>query len=68
MLAETIFWQNLVSEQLTEYIPRSVETVMRNSCLFGYFRTALDESKHWLYEDIQDYVAAKAMFQEVGIF
>lgn len=33
--------------------------------LFGDFRTALDEGEPRLYEDIQDYEAAQALFQEV---
>lgn len=40
---------------------------MRNPCLFGDFRTALEESEPRLYEDIQDYDAAKALFQEVSV-
>jgi dynein heavy chain len=41
------------------------EYAMRDPCLFGDFRTALEESEPRLYEDIQDYDAAKALFQEV---
>ena len=38
---------------------------MRDPSLFGDYRTALEESEPRLYEDIQDYDAAKALFQEV---
>ena len=41
------------------------EFVLRNPCLYGDFRTAMEESEPRLYEDIQDYDAAKALFQEV---
>ena len=41
------------------------EYAMRNPILFGDFRTALEESEPRLYEDIVDYDAAKALFQEV---
>jgi len=39
--------------------------VGRDPCLFGDYRTAMEESEPRLYEDIQDYEAAKALFQEV---
>lgn len=40
---------------------------MRNPILFGDYRTALEDSEPRLYEDIQDYEACKALFQEVMI-
>ncbi|XP_039327853.2 dynein axonemal heavy chain 10 isoform X2 [Saimiri boliviensis] len=42
-----------------------VEVVMRNPVLFGDFRMALHEGEPRIYEDIQDYEAAKALFQEI---
>ena len=41
------------------------EYVFRDPILFGDYRTALDEAEPRLYEDIQDFDAAKALFQEV---
>lgn len=40
-----------------------LEHVMRDPILFGDFRMALNESEPRVYEDIQDYDAAKALFQ-----
>lgn len=51
---------------LEENFKSSVDYCMRDPILFGDYRTALDESEPRLYEDIQDYDAAKALFQEVS--
>ena len=53
---------------LDDNFKTATEFVLRNPCLYGDFRTALDESEPRLYEDIQDYDAAKALFQEVIIY
>ena len=42
-----------------------LDVAMRDPSLFGDYRTALEVSEPRLYEDIQDYDAAKALFQEV---
>jgi len=42
-----------------------VDTVNREPILFGDYRNALTEDPR-LYEDIVDYEAAKAIFDEVG--
>ncbi|KAF4011790.1 hypothetical protein G4228_003492 [Cervus hanglu yarkandensis] len=52
---------NLVTERFND----DVEAVMRDPILFGDFRTALHEGEARIYEDIQDYEAAKALFQEI---
>ena len=44
------------------------EYVFRDPILFGDYRTALDEAEPRLYEDIQDFDASKALFQEVRFF
>ncbi|XP_028911199.1 dynein heavy chain 10, axonemal isoform X3 [Ornithorhynchus anatinus] len=44
---------------------QDVAVVMRNPILYGDFRTALHEDEPRIYEDIQDYEAAKALFQEI---
>ncbi len=46
---------------------KEVEYVFRDPVLFGDYRTALEEAEPRLYEDIQDFEAAKALFQEVNI-
>ena len=50
---------------LTDNFKNSLDYVMRDPILFGDYRTALDESEPRLYEDIQDFDASKALFQEV---
>ncbi|TNN52942.1 Dynein heavy chain 10, axonemal [Liparis tanakae] len=42
-----------------------MEAVMRDPILFGDYRTALSETEPRVYEDIQDYDASKALFQEI---
>uniref|UniRef100_A0A803TD88 Dynein axonemal heavy chain 10 n=1 Tax=Anolis carolinensis TaxID=28377 RepID=A0A803TD88_ANOCA len=42
-----------------------VEHAMRDPILFGDFRMALNEGEPRVYEDIQDYDAAKALFEEI---
>ena len=41
---------------------------MRDPLLFGDYRNTLEDSEARLYEDIQDFEAAKALFQEVCVF
>ncbi|ESO91629.1 hypothetical protein LOTGIDRAFT_122204, partial [Lottia gigantea] len=50
---------------LEENFNSSTEFVLRDPCLFGDYRTALEESEPRLYEDVQDYDASKALFQEI---
>lgn len=60
----------VLQEQLKQLIDENFKTctefAMRDPCLFGDYRTALEDSEPRLYEDIQDYDAAKALFQEVS--
>ncbi|XP_021113286.1 dynein heavy chain 10, axonemal isoform X3 [Heterocephalus glaber] len=51
--------RSLVSEHFTD----DLGVVMRDPILFGDFRMALHEEEARIYEDIQDYEAAKALFQ-----
>ncbi|XP_068013204.1 dynein axonemal heavy chain 10, partial [Melanerpes formicivorus] len=53
--------QNLIEENFKD----DLEQAMRDPILFGDFRTALSEDEPRIYEDIQDYDAAKAVFQEI---
>ena len=53
---------------IEENFKDSVEYVFRDPILFGDYRTALDEAEPRLYEDIQDFDASKALFQEVRFF
>lgn len=51
--------KNLVEEHFTD----DLEYVMRDPVLFGDFRTALNYAEPRVYEDIQDYDIAKALFK-----
>ncbi|XP_051490092.1 dynein axonemal heavy chain 10 [Apus apus] len=53
--------KNLIEENFSQ----DLEEAMRDPILFGDFRMALNEGEPRLYEDIQDYEAAKAVFQEI---
>lgn len=55
-----------MKDLLVDSFKGSVDYAMRDPILFGDYRTALEESEPRLYEDIQDFSACKALFQEVG--
>lgn len=55
--------QEYIADLVGEHFKGDVETVMRDPILFGDFRMALHEEEERVYEDIQDYEAAKALFQ-----
>ncbi|KAI4568749.1 hypothetical protein MJG53_014367 [Ovis ammon polii x Ovis aries] len=57
--------QEHIRNLVTAHFNEDVEAVMRDPILFGDFRTALHEEEARIYEDIQDYEAAKALFQEI---
>lgn len=57
--------KQLIKTVLEDHFKDDTEEVLREPVLFGDYRTALDEGEPRLYEDIQDYDACKALFQEV---
>ncbi|XP_053555751.1 dynein axonemal heavy chain 10 [Bombina bombina] len=57
--------QDHIQHLIEEHFPSSLEHAMRDPILFGDYRTALNEGEPRVYEDIQDYDAAKALFQEI---
>ncbi|XP_076804944.1 dynein axonemal heavy chain 10-like [Clavelina lepadiformis] len=57
--------QHLIQKLVEEQFPKIESFVSRNPCLFGDYRTALQEAEPRLYEDVQDFDAAKALFQEI---
>ena len=59
------FIQGYVNELVEQNFTSNVDTVSREPTLFGDYRNALTEDPR-LYEDIVDYEAAKAVFDEVG--
>ena len=54
-------------ELSVEHFKEHVEYIMRDPILFGDYRTALEETEPRIYEDLQDYEAAKALFQEASV-
>lgn len=40
-----------------------MEAIMKDPILFGDYRAALSETEPRLYEELQDYEVAKALFQ-----
>ncbi|KAK3539191.1 hypothetical protein QTP86_029601 [Hemibagrus guttatus] len=57
--------QGHIRTLIEEHFKNDLESAMRNPILFGDYRTALTESEPRVYEDIQDYDACKALFQEI---
>lgn len=55
--------QEHVGSLVATHFGNDAEMVMRDPILFGDFRSALQEEETRVYEDIQDYEAAKALFQ-----
>ncbi|CAH1801914.1 unnamed protein product [Owenia fusiformis] len=57
--------QGMIKELVEANYPSELGFVTREPILYGDYRTALEESEPRLYEDIQDFDAAKALFQEI---
>ncbi|NWH62016.1 DYH10 protein, partial [Geococcyx californianus] len=62
--ADKALVQGHIKKLIEENFSDDLEQAMRDPILFGDFRTALSEEPR-IYEDIQDYDAANALFQEV---
>ncbi|KAK3083644.1 hypothetical protein FSP39_000711 [Pinctada imbricata] len=61
---DKILVNNKLKELLEENFKNYVDNAMRDPILYGDYRTAMEDSEPRLYEDIQDFDAAKALFQE----
>ena len=59
------YLQKHIQALLEKNFPNFTEFAMRDPLLFGDYRNTLDDGEARLYEDIQDFEAAKALFQEV---
>ncbi|MBN3296580.1 DYH10 protein, partial [Amia calva] len=57
--------QGHIKALIEEHFKDDLESAMRDPVLFGDYRTALNDAEPRVYEDIQDYDAAKALFQEI---
>ncbi|GAA6068452.1 dynein heavy chain 10, axonemal, partial [Tachysurus ichikawai] len=57
--------QGHIKSLIEEHFKADLESAMRDPILFGDYRTALNEFEPRVYEDIQDYDACKALFQEI---
>ncbi|KAM6297937.1 dynein axonemal heavy chain 10 [Aegotheles albertisi] len=63
--ADKALVQGHIKNLIEENFSNDLEQAMRDPILFGDFRMALSEGEPRIYEDIQDYDAAKALFQEI---
>ena len=54
-------------EDEPEFKPQS-EYIFRDPVLYGDYRNALELGEPRIYEDMQDYEAAKALFEQVVIY
>nr|XP_039267660.1 dynein heavy chain 10, axonemal-like [Styela clava] len=57
--------QSMIEKLVQENFSKHEEFIMRNPVLYGDYRTALQDNEPRLYEDVQDFDAAKALFQEI---
>ncbi|XP_067910594.1 dynein axonemal heavy chain 10 isoform X6 [Heterodontus francisci] len=57
--------QGHITKLIEEHFPSVLEQAIRDPILFGDYRTFMNEGEPRIYEDIQDYEAAKALFQEI---
>lgn len=53
-----------IEEIIEDRFENQADYALKNPILFGDYRTAMDEDAPRVYEDILDYDAAKALFQE----
>uniref|UniRef100_H3BAL0 Dynein axonemal heavy chain 10 n=1 Tax=Latimeria chalumnae TaxID=7897 RepID=H3BAL0_LATCH len=57
--------QGYIQRLIEEHFKDEQEQAMRDPILFGDYRTAMHDGEPRVYEDLQDYEAAKALFQEI---
>uniref|UniRef100_A0A8C4TE89 Dynein axonemal heavy chain 10 n=1 Tax=Erpetoichthys calabaricus TaxID=27687 RepID=A0A8C4TE89_ERPCA len=57
--------QTHIKNLIEEHFKSELESAIRDPILFGDYRTALNDAEPRVYEDIQDYDASKALFQEI---
>ncbi|XP_069379878.1 dynein axonemal heavy chain 10 isoform X1 [Paralichthys olivaceus] len=57
--------QGHIKKLIEEHFKSDMEVVIRDPILFGDYKTALSETEPRVYEDIHDYDASKALFQEI---
>ncbi|XP_028292993.1 dynein heavy chain 10, axonemal [Gouania willdenowi] len=57
--------QDHIKKLMEQHFKSDLEAIMRDPIIFGDYRTALSETEPRFYEDIQDYEACKALFEEV---
>ncbi|XP_067862341.1 dynein axonemal heavy chain 10 [Heptranchias perlo] len=62
---DKILVQGHIAKLIEQHFPNVKVQAMRDPILFGDYRTFMNEGEPRIYEDIQDYEAAKALFQEI---
>jgi len=60
-------FQKQLKSLIEHHYKEHADYVLRDPVLFGDYKNTLEESEPRLYEDIQDYEAAKALFLEVRL-
>ncbi|KAK7889071.1 hypothetical protein WMY93_024631 [Mugilogobius chulae] len=63
--ADKALVQRHVRSLVEEHFPSAAESVLKEPILFGDYMTALSESEPRIYDDVQDYEASKALFEEI---
>nr|XP_015221526.1 PREDICTED: dynein heavy chain 10, axonemal [Lepisosteus oculatus] len=62
---DKVLVQGHIKNLIEEHFKADLESAIRDPILFGDYRAALNEAEPRVYEDIQDYDASKALFQEI---
>ncbi|XP_057687718.1 dynein axonemal heavy chain 10-like isoform X2 [Corythoichthys intestinalis] len=57
--------QGLIRKLVETHFKDNMEDIMRDPVLFGDYRSAMSETETRVYEDLLDYEACKALFQEI---
>ncbi|XP_069789574.1 dynein axonemal heavy chain 10 isoform X2 [Narcine bancroftii] len=63
--ADKMLVQGNINQIIEEHFPNIFEQATRDPILFGDYRMFMHEGEARIYEDLQDYEAAKALFQEI---
>ena len=58
--------QDKIKRHLAESFPREAEYALKDPIMFGDYRNMLEEAEPRYYEDLLDFDATKALFQEVS--
>jgi len=54
-----------IEEIIEDHFESNADYAMRNPLVFGDYKNALEEDGNRVYEDLQDFAAAKILFEAV---